>query len=535
MQRPGIEARQVSQSNRQTVNIRPGVSVLSVLMHLNYRPWYALAEFVDNSIQSFLVSRQQIAKSDGTNCRLSVAIEIDEAGRRIVIRDNAGGIALSDFPRSFRPAQLPPDRGGLAEFGMGMKSAACWFAPRWTVRTKAVGELIERTIEFDITRIVRNELEEIDIADCPATASDHFTEIILHDPYHMPVGRTTGKIREHLAEIYRVFIRDGTLELTCDRQVLCYQEPDILFAARYSDRNEPIGEPVTWKRDIDFDFGTGLRVRGFAALRRQASTSHAGFSLFRRSRLIVGSADEKYRPRAIFGAPNDFVYQRLFGELHLDGFSVSHTKDGFRWEEHEDIFVELLKEELDKEALPLLRQARNYRSRPARQEIRAVAERVNASAATAIERHVPALLPELTKPSEPVDAPAGLGRAELAATRTVRLRFEEREWQVVIELTDDRGVSDWLSIADSGSLSASAGSGIHTLAIRISVVHPFMERFAGCDPERMESLVRMAAALAIAETASRQAGVRGAGGIRTKMNRLLRDALSKPTLSGDIL
>ena len=40
-----------------TVNIRPGVSVLSVLRHLNYRPWFAIAEFVDNSIQSFLTRK----------------------------------------------------------------------------------------------------------------------------------------------------------------------------------------------------------------------------------------------------------------------------------------------------------------------------------------------------------------------------------------------------------------------------------------------------------------------------------------------
>ena len=36
------------------VNIQPDVGVLSVLPHLNYRPWYALAEFVDNSLESFL-------------------------------------------------------------------------------------------------------------------------------------------------------------------------------------------------------------------------------------------------------------------------------------------------------------------------------------------------------------------------------------------------------------------------------------------------------------------------------------------------
>ena len=31
-----------------------------------------------------------------------------------------------------------------------MKSAACWFAPRWTVRTSALGEPVVRTVHFDI-------------------------------------------------------------------------------------------------------------------------------------------------------------------------------------------------------------------------------------------------------------------------------------------------------------------------------------------------------------------------------------------------
>ncbi len=34
----------------KTVNIQPGVSMLSVLRHLNYKPWFAIAEFVDNSL-----------------------------------------------------------------------------------------------------------------------------------------------------------------------------------------------------------------------------------------------------------------------------------------------------------------------------------------------------------------------------------------------------------------------------------------------------------------------------------------------------
>ena len=39
-----------------TINIRPEVNMLSVLKHLNYKAWFAVAEFVDNSIQSHLAN-----------------------------------------------------------------------------------------------------------------------------------------------------------------------------------------------------------------------------------------------------------------------------------------------------------------------------------------------------------------------------------------------------------------------------------------------------------------------------------------------
>ena len=49
--------------SHERVNIRPEVSILSVLRHLNYRPWFAMAEFVDNSLQSFLANRRDSASS----------------------------------------------------------------------------------------------------------------------------------------------------------------------------------------------------------------------------------------------------------------------------------------------------------------------------------------------------------------------------------------------------------------------------------------------------------------------------------------
>jgi len=88
------------QRSDERVNIRPEVSILSVLKHLNYRHWFAVAEFVDNALQSFLSNRAALAAADGADARLRVAIELDASAEgRIIVRDNAAGIAEADYAR----------------------------------------------------------------------------------------------------------------------------------------------------------------------------------------------------------------------------------------------------------------------------------------------------------------------------------------------------------------------------------------------------------------------------------------------------
>src|SRR5450830_313282 len=141
-----------------------------VLRNLNYKPWYAFAEFVDNAVQSFVHNEARLREVHGDGFKLRIQIELQPELQRIFIRDNAAGIATQDFPRAFRPAHVPPDRRGLSEFGMGMKSAACWFANAWKVRTSALGELVERTVSFDVNEVIALERDELAVLSRPAGA-----------------------------------------------------------------------------------------------------------------------------------------------------------------------------------------------------------------------------------------------------------------------------------------------------------------------------------------------------------------------------
>ena len=265
-------------------------------------------------------------------------------------------------------------------------------------------------------------------------------------------------------------------------------------------------------------------MRGFAAIREKASTKKAGLALFRRGRIIQGSGDDGYRPPLIFGRSNSYRYQRLFGELHLDGFEVSHTKDGFRWDENEQPFLELLREHLDEDELPLLKQAEGYRVRKATTELRDDAVKAVTGAAEALGKGLPTALPGLAD-AEPADTPEEEPPAQAKlASKTITLPFRGQTWEIEIELTNDPSESQWLVLSDTDQSTGET----RRIDIRVSMAHPFMVRFAQNDSEDTDGILRLAAGIAVSEVLARSAGVRKAGTVRRNLNDLLMTALSGP-------
>lgn len=514
----------------RTVSIQPGVRVLNVFAHLNYKAWYAMAEFVDNALQSFLDNRGPLAQCGlpTNSVRVDITIESGAQGR-ITIRDNAAGIAEADYARAFKPAAPPPDAHGLSEFGMGMKSAACWFARKWSVRTKALGERFEALVEVDLDAVGDSDIGILPVSYSDSHPSNHYTEVSLISLNKGVHGRTIGKIREHLASIYREFIREGVLELYVNdpHTPVCYEEPTILRAPYYT---EPNGEPLTWRREIDLDLGQGLSARGFMGLLERGSVSNAGLALFRRGRLIQGSCDESYRPFSLFRHSNSYAYQRVFGELHLEGFAVTHTKDGFQWGEQEEPFLELLKEEIDTDPLPLLRQAEGHRVRPPRKELVDIVRSPTEETTQAVRDHVPPVLEgQFAAPSADGDVPSDLPECEKLEDRTLELDFDGRTWRVTIQVSSDPSVRDWLTLSESTGLpSASASYHVKLLTVRIGLDHPFMQQFGLKDSAQFEPLLRVAVGLALAETSARENELLEPSMVRINLNDLLRNALSRP-------
>lgn len=512
------------------VDITPGVAILGVLSHLNYEPWYALAEYVDNALQSAHVERDAIHEVE-EDPHLAVNIEIDPAGPgRIIIEDNAGGIRIDDFPRAFRAAEIPPDRSGLSEFGMGMKSASIWFAQKWTVETSSVGDPHVYIVRFDMKDVLSGNHSKLAITTADADVNSHFTRITLTSLNQIPRGRTLGKIRDHMRDIYRTFLRSGELRLVVAGERLHYREPAILVAPDARSQGETAQEAVRWRKEIDIRLGDSLSAHGFAALREEGSTREAGFALFRRGRIIVGSGDAPYRPSVIYGRGNSYRSQRLFGELNIDGLPVSHTKDGFQWGEYEEQFLEALRAQLDSDPLPLLKQAENYRSRTVnRQQTRLILEATD-STARSIEHTLPSTLGDVVSAADVGTSYAVSDDAlsvpapdvtVVAANRIVEFDLHGQAWEVAVSSVQDSGSTKWLTrTIDRPS------SGPVRVELALNAAHPFVRQFALGDRDSYEAVLRIAVALVVAESLTMDAGLEFVGTMMRHFDELITRALA---------
>ena len=499
------------------VSIRPQTTILSVLKFLEYETWFALAEFVDNAIGSYLTHEDELKILHGKDFKLEIKIEINDAENKIVIRDNAAGIHERDYDRAFMAAEVPPDTTGLSEFGMGMKSAACWFSDDWSVRSKALNEATERTVRFNMKKIFENKVEELDVETKAAEKKSHYTIIELFDVTKMPRRRGLGKVKDHLKSIYREFIRKGILELKVENEILIYDDPKILKAPKWNDLK---GEALEWKREINFTVQDGLSVRGFVAIREKASTSEAGFALFRRGRVIEGSFDNGFRPEYIFGNPNSFRYQRVFGELHLEGFEVIFTKKGIKWDENLEVFLQCLRDELDDKSFPLLQQAEKFRVRATEKEYLAAKKALDETVEE-LEKKVPEVLNSLRENTEPLAPKQELSKTEKTIHRNFEVRFNRVNWNISIELSYDISLRELIEVGDHLLQPSSANKLTRNVGIRLSLTHPFMVEFAGIDNNKIEPILRIAAAIGLSEVLARESGAKSQLEVRRNFNELI--------------
>jgi hypothetical protein len=325
-------------------------NVIASYKRLSYDAWYAFAEFVDNSTQAYFDNREILnAVYANSGDRLRISIEYSAGADNIVITDNSIGMNEADLVRAFKVGQPPENPNGRSKYGLGMKTAACWFGDNWTIKTKKLNETNAFEVSIDVDAIAK-QLGEVNLQPqvTPSPAAEHYTILTITNLNRKLVGRTLGKIKEFLSSIYRFDISEG-IEIKWNGTVLTYQG--------FDDELHITTDGVRFKKMFEFEIN-GKSVNGWVGVLGKGfgSRKKAGFSLIQNKRVIQGSPNG-YKPTSIFGeqedGSNDLVNQRVVGELFLNQFSVSHTKDKIVWEDDEENQLDIKLGDFCKEAREL--------------------------------------------------------------------------------------------------------------------------------------------------------------------------------------
>lgn len=322
-----------------------GLNSISNYKRLSYSPSHAIAEFIDNSTQSYFDNKNELdglaRESDITPLTVDILYKRKTANfsGSLKVTDNAMGMASDDLERAMQVA-LPPDNPtGRSKYGMGLKTAASWMGNSWRIVTKKLGESVEYSIVVDVLKIAdgNNELNVEERAGLPL--DDHYTMVEILDHNRKFHGRTISSIKQYLGSMYREDFRDEVLTLRWGNDALKWDLDD-------EDRFlKSAGSGDIYRREFDFeietDEGKKCFARGWVGILNSGSRAKAGFSVLYAKRVIMGFPDS-WRPRRLYGqiqGSNDLVNQRLIGEIHLDDFEVSHTKDQIIWSGDEEELV----------------------------------------------------------------------------------------------------------------------------------------------------------------------------------------------------
>ena len=499
--------------NKVSIATKP--LVYSTFRYISNHVWHAIGEYVDNSIQSYLDHKDVLQKINLQH-KLNVSISFDLDNDAIIIRDNAFGIEESKFDKAFELANIPLDASGLNEFGMGMKVSSIWLSNLWSVETTAYGEAVKKTVVFDLDEVVQNEETELNVLEEACDIEAHYTIITLKKlSQNKPTSRQIPYIIKHLASIYTKFIRDNILELQVDDSIITDTKLKPLVAPYWKTPNE---KPIEWKKVINFEAGP-YKVKGFIGiLERMSTNTDNGFLLFRRNKVIGTSYDSKYRPKKLCGEVGSPRYKRIYGELELEGFSVSFTKNTFTQDDDLEVFIEELAKDLQKdESFKIFDQAQKYTPTKTKVEKKEVAHQLVNSIASGLSKPIVIAKPTVIAQEDLFEDPK-----EIKTTTEPKPQIETKESPVT--------VGDKQFFLSIGASEKSISDPFYDIVITseghyrsvINLKHRFFERFSSLvenekDYEPISSIIR---AMIITEIVMYKDQVKDSNAFRMKFNEI---------------
>jgi hypothetical protein len=511
------------------INIQPDVSALRMFRSMSFTPWYALGEFVDNSITSAMKNKEALVAANGEDYKVRIQIDFLDGSNDLVIKDNAAGISREEMQRALRMGKAPQDISvGLSRHGVGMKAAAFWWGSRLEIRTYPLGE---EHGWYTVVDVSDGESVAASARVTPIPGRGYpGTEVTVRNLWQKtPVKRTKGAIRAYLPSIYRAFLGGGTgsADIECvleyDGAVLRYENPPLLNAPFWDNREGPAdgAEAAPWMSKFDLTLTTKKRITGWYGILETLSRDKSGFFLHYRGKGIAGvvpvlSGDDdrsvesqgakdaiaraSYKPRRIFGPAGQYRDLSFVGEFDVSDFGKTISTDAPLWSpDEEQEFVEALYKHMTSDPnRNFIRMADHYRRRAAARETQreievareAEAKRMEDALSHSVEHVEITDVEPATYEAPPVPAPDVAQEVEREAA--THLSIQDRDGHThafEIEFISDRS-ADFIGLYETGNELK------HT--VQINRLHPALDDIPE-DAKTHVLIERIAVALASAE------------------------------------
>jgi hypothetical protein len=351
------------------VNIEPDASALRMFRSMSFTPWYALGEFVDNSITSALRNHKELIAKNGKDYQLKVEITFPVGTNSLVVEDNAAGITQKDMQRALKTGVPPEDTSvGLSKHGVGMKAASLWWGEHVIIDTYSLTEPNGWHVEIDVSE--KGEVTSIvKVSKIPHRGFSGTRLEVRGLWQKTPQAKTVTSIKSYLPSIYRAFIGDTATnsQLKCSilyqNQPLKFEYPKLLTEPLWTSTSGP-GEGELeryWRKEISIELQTGKKIEGWVGILDRMSRDLSGFFLHYRGKGIAGvvplnsdkdedQAEAKdaisrgsYKPRRIFKQQGSYPDQSFIGEFDITAFGKTITTDSPLWTpDEEGEFIEKL-------------------------------------------------------------------------------------------------------------------------------------------------------------------------------------------------
>jgi len=224
----------------------------------------AICELIDNALDLWVIA--------GRPAGLAIEIVLDEEQQRIIVLDNAGGVAESDLPLMVAPGQTGNvgTQQIIGLFGVGTKRAVVALAQDVRIRTRHDVETYQ--VEFDDTWINDVEEWELPLFKVPAIPVGT-TQIELLRPRKRIARDTILRLREHLGATYAKFLALPGLSITLNR--------NAIMPSTFDRWAFPPGfEPTIYTGAINTSDGGVVRVEATAGLAKESSPAGGEYGVY---------------------------------------------------------------------------------------------------------------------------------------------------------------------------------------------------------------------------------------------------------------